>query len=180
MKDPEYQKLHKERLVLWRSEEVIKRLEGPTNLSRAHALGYKAKPGFIVVRTRMSKGGRKTRKPAGGRKPTSAGRFFTPGMSRQLIAEQRVADKFPNMEVLNSYFVGEDGIQKWYEVILVDRTHPAILADKEMRWITQKQHIGRVYRGLTAQGKKSRGLRNKGKGAEKLRPSIRAHGKMGK
>ena len=180
MKDPEFHALQKLRLTQWRSEEVVKRLESKKNPSRAHTLGYKAKPGFIVVRTRIPKGGRKTPDPAGGRKPKSAGRFFTTGLSRQVIAEQRVADKFPNMEVLNSYFVGEDGIQKWYEVILVDSSHPAVKADKEVRWITQKQHTGRVYRGLTSQGKKARGLRNKGKGSEKVRPSIRAHDKMGK
>ena len=37
----------------------------------------------------------------------------------QVIAEERVADKYPNTEVLNSYYVGEDGLYKYYEVILV-------------------------------------------------------------
>ena len=32
--------------------------------------------------------------------------------------------KYPNMEVLNSYWVGQDGKQKYYEVILVDGHHP--------------------------------------------------------
>jgi len=42
------------------------------------------------------------------------------------------------------------------------------------------KHKGRVFRGKTSAGKSSRGLRNKGKGAEKLRPSLRAHGRRGK
>lgn len=181
MKDPEFQSLQKKRLVEWRSEEVVKRIERPTNLGRAHSLGYKAKQGFVVVRARVPKGGRKTRKPAGGRKPSALGRFFTPAKSKQWIAEERVADKFPNLEVLNSYYVGGDGVSKWFEVILVDKSHPAIMAGRETRWIIQNQHKGRVYRGLTSAGKKSRGLaRSRGKGAEKIRPSLRAHGKLGK
>lgn len=180
LKEEEFGSIQKQRLIGWRAEEVVKRLERPTNPKRAHSLGYKAKQGFVVARVRVPKGGRKTQKPAGGRKPSSLGRFFTPGKSKQWIAEERVADKFPNLEVLNSYFVGEDGISKWFEVILVDKNHPAILSDKKIRWIAEKQHKGRVYRGLTSAGRKGRGLRHKGKGSEKLRPSLRAHDKLGK
>lgn len=52
--------------------------------------------------------------------------------------------------------------------------HPAIKADKEINWICQKQHHRRVFRGLTGAGKKVRGLRRKGWGAEKVRPSRKA------
>ncbi|MDP3765404.1 MAG: 50S ribosomal protein L15e, partial [Nanoarchaeota archaeon] len=34
-------------------------------------------------------------------------------------------------------------------------------------------------RGLTSAGKRGRGLLHKGKGAEKLRPSLRAHQRKG-
>ena len=179
-KNPELEETRSQRLVDWRAEEVVHRVDGPTNLKRAHTLGYKAKQGFIVVRAKVPKGGRKTVNPRGGRKPSASGRFFTTGKSKQWIAEERAADKYPNMEVLNSYFVGEDGTHKWFEVILVDKNHPAIQKNKEIGWIAQKQHTGRVYRGLTSAGRKSRGLRHKGKGAEKVRPSLRAHKKMGK
>ncbi|MEM2486836.1 MAG: 50S ribosomal protein L15e, partial [Candidatus Bathyarchaeia archaeon] len=81
---------------------------------------------------------------------------------------------FPNLEVLNSYWVGEDGRYKWFEVIMVDPHHPAIRADKDINWICEKQHKGRVFRGLTSAGKKVRGLRKKGHGAEKARPSKKA------
>lgn len=84
------------------------------------------------------------------------------------------------MEVLNSYWVGEDGKHKWYEVILVDPYHPAIKADPQLNWLCTGKHRGRAFRGLTSAGKKGRGLRNKGIGAEKVRPSIRAHGRRGK
>jgi len=41
-------------------------------------------------------------------------------------------------------------------VILVDVNHPAIRSDKDINWILGKK--GRVHRGLTSAGKKSRGL----------------------
>jgi len=87
---------------------------------------------------------------------------------------------YPNMEVLNSYWVGEDGMHKYFEVILVDPNHPVIRADPKINWICEPQHRGRAYRGLTSAGKKGRGLMHKGKGAEKLRPSIQAHERKGK
>jgi large subunit ribosomal protein L15e len=94
---------------------------------------------------------------------------LTPKKNLQWIAEERAARKYPNMEVLNSYWVGQDGEHKWFEVILVDRSHPAILNDAKINWITRPPHKGRVYRGLTSAGKRARGLLNKGTGAEKVR-----------
>ena len=41
-------------------------------------------------------------------------------------------------------------------------------------------HRGRAYRGKTSAGKRGRGLFNKGKGAEKLRPSLKANLNRGK
>ena len=38
------------------------------------------------------------------------------------------------MEVLNSYWVGQDGKLKYYEVILVDGHHPSITSDKQLAW----------------------------------------------
>jgi large subunit ribosomal protein L15e len=99
---------------------------------------------------------------------------FKPAKSMRLIAEERAARKLPNLEVLNSYWVGEDGRSKWFEIIMVDPHHPAITADKDINWISQKQNKRRVFRGLTSAGKKVRGLRRKGWGAEKLRPSKKA------
>ena len=82
--------------------------------------------------------------------------------------------------MLNSYYVGEDGVSLWYEVILLDKAHPAVNRDKERGWIANSQHRGRAYRALTSAGKKHRGLRKKGKGAEKLRPSLKAKRGLGK
>jgi len=55
-----------------------------------------------------------------------------------------------------------------------------IMSDPEINWICEKQHKHRALRGLTPAGRKGRGLYNKGKGAEKVRPSIGAHNRQGK
>ena len=154
---PEEEKLMKERMISWRKELVIKRIEKPTRLDRAHSLGYKAKQGFVVARVKIGKGTSKREKPAGGRKPLHAGMTkITPKMNLQHIAEARVARKFPNLEVLNSYYVTEDGKSKWFEVILIDPNHPCIKNDTKLNWICRPQNRGRVFRGLTSAGKKSR------------------------
>lgn len=170
------QALWRSRMIAWRTEPVTVRIEHPTRPDRARSLGYRAKQGFVIVRQCVLRGGRQRPKFSRGRKPRAMRRVSIIGMSYQWIAEQRAARKYPNCEVLNSYFVAEDGKHKWYEVILIDVTHPHILADPQLRNLTKKQHTGRVFRGLTASGKRSRGLlTHKGKGAEKLRPSLRAN-----
>ena len=149
---------YKEMMRKWRKDPVVKRIEKPTRLDRARALGYKAKQGFVVARVRVKKGGRKRPKPSGGRRPKRAGiSHFTPSKGLQWIAEEKAARKFPNLEVLNSYWVGDDGVYKYYEVILVDPNHPVIKSDPKIKWIANQR--GRVFRGLTSAGKKARGLR---------------------
>ena len=164
-----------QRLVEWRKQSAIVRLEKPTRLDRARKLGYKAKQGFIVVRVRVRRGGLRKQRPKAGRRPKRMGvKKYKPAKSLRLIAEERAARKFPNMEVLNSYWIGEDGRFKWFEVIMVDTNHPVIKSDKDINWLCQKQHHGRAFRTLTSAGKKVRGLRKKGHGAEKARPSKKA------
>ncbi len=149
----------KKRMIMWRKEPVVNRIERPTRLDRARSLGYKAKQGFVVVRVRVKRGKRKRPKPSGGRGPKKAGRFFSLGKSKRVVAEEKAARKFPNLQVLNSYLVGEDGVYKWFECILVDANHPGIRKDRDLKWLSEKQHKNRVFRGLTSAGKKSRGLR---------------------
>lgn len=166
--------LTRRRLIVWRKQSTIIRIENPTRLDRARKLGYKAKQGFVIARTRVRRGGLRKQRPKAGRRPKRMGvAKFKPGKSLRLIGEERVGKKFPNLEVLNSYWVGEDGRSKWFEVILVDPNHPSIRNDKDVSWVTQKQHHRRVFRSLTSAGKKVRSLQRKGRGAEKFRPSKR-------
>jgi large subunit ribosomal protein L15e len=167
--------LLRQRLIEWRKQPVITRIEKPTRLDRARKLGYKAKQGFVMARVKVRRGGLRKKRPKAGRRQKRMGvKKFKPAKSLRLIAEERTARKFPNLEVLNSYWVGEDGRSKWFEVIMVDPHHPVIKADENVNWICQKQHRGRAFRGLTSAGKKVRGLRTKGRGAEKVRPSRKA------
>jgi len=167
--------LMRQRLIEWRKQPAICRIEKPTRLDRARKLGYKAKQGFVIVRVRVRRGGLRKQRPKAGRRPKRMGvKKFKHAKSLRFIAEERAERKIPNLQVLNSYWVGEDGRSKWFEILMVDLNHPAIKADEDINWICQKQHRGRVFRGLTSAGKKVRGLRRKGKGAEKFRPSKKA------
>ncbi|MBW2967771.1 50S ribosomal protein L15e [Candidatus Woesearchaeota archaeon] len=172
--------LWRERLLKWRREPSTVRLERPTRIDRARSLGYRAKPGFVIVRQRVRRGGRKREQVAGGRRPKTSRTLKILNINYRLVAEQRAQKKFTNCEVLNSYYVSQDGQHYWYEIILVDRDHPQVLADKELSFVSGKSHKGRVYRGKTSAGKKSRGLYRKGKGAEKVRPSQRAKKRLAK
>lgn len=60
---------------------------------------------------------------------------YSPHKSARWIAEEKAARKFPNLVVLGSYWVGEDGVYKWYEVVMADPNHPSIKNDPERRWI---------------------------------------------
>jgi large subunit ribosomal protein L15e len=76
--------------------------------------------------------------------------------------------------VLNSYWVNQDGTYKWYEVICVDPNHGAIRRDPRINWIARPVMKHREMRGLTAAGRKSRGLQSKGASANHVRPSKHA------
>lgn len=179
LKESEIYGLQKDRMIGWRHGNSITRVEYPTRLDRARSLGYKAKQGFVVVRSRVRRGGRNRPKIMGGRRPRRmAYNKLTTKKSIQWIAEERAADKYPNMEVLNSYYVGEDGLYKYYEVILVDKVAPSILNNRNTSWIAEPQNTGRVYRGLTSAGYKGRGLRTGRTNSSKSRPSIRANGRL--
>jgi large subunit ribosomal protein L15e len=162
------------RLIEWRKQSAVVKIDKPTNLASARSLGYKAKQGFVLARVRVLRGGRQRPLIKKGRRSKHRRRKKIVGMSYQWIAEQRAQKKFTNLEVLNSYKVGKDGKHYWFEVILVDPNHSVIKKDKELNWIGEGANKKRVTRGLTCAGKRSRGLRKKGKGAEKARPSRRA------
>lgn len=171
---------HRQRMAAWRAEPTTIRIPKPTRLDRARAAGYRAKPGIIVVRQRLIRGGRQRPDIKGARRSKHARQRKILSMSYQHVAERRAAVKFPNMEVLNSYFLAKDGTHYWFEVIMVDKEHPVVVFDKQLSWVSDGKHNRRVFRGLTSAAKRSRGLFHKGKGAEKLRPSLRAHNRKSK
>ena len=170
-----------DRMQTWRREGSVVRLERPTRIDRARSLGYKAKQGIAVARVQVRRGGRRASRYVRARRTARMGKnHSTPGKSIQRIAEERASRKFPNMEVLNSYWVGQDGKLKYYEVILVDGHHPSIQADRNLAWMAESTHRGRAERGKTSAGRKGRGMATRGKGTEKTRPSIRSHANQGK
>lgn len=155
------------RTIEWRKQNAIVRIERPTRLDRARNLGYKAKKGFVMARVRVRRSGFRKTRPTGGRRQKRLGvNKIKLAKNSRLVAEERVARKFPNLEVLNSYWVWEDGRFKWFEVVLVD---PVVLPDHPI--VSQTR---RVFRGLTSAGKEVRGLHHRGLGAEKARPSRKA------
>ncbi len=172
-------KILRERMIEWRKSQAITKVDKPLRLDRARALGYKDKKGFVVVRTKIKRGGHKRSRPNKGRRSKRLHTRKNLGMNYKWISEQRAGRKYKNLEVLNSYMIGKDGIYYFYEVILVDPEKPEIKNDKTINWIAKPANKGRVFRGLTSAGKKSRGLRKKSK-EMKVRPSIRARGRKGK
>lgn len=160
----------RERMIEWRKGNVIERVDKPLRLDRARSLGYKAKKGFVIVRATILRGGHKRHRPNKKRRSKRLHGRKNLQMNYREIAEQRAARKYPNLEVLNSYQIGKDGVHYFFEIILVDPSRPEIKNDKTIRWIASPENRNRVMRGLTSAGKKSRGLRS-GAPTNKSRPS---------
>jgi len=150
----------KERMIKYRREPTIVKIDKPTRLDKARRLGYKAKQGIVVCRVKIIKGARRRPSIARGRKPSKYGlTHISTTKNLRAIAEQRANRKMINMEVLGSYYIADDSKNVWYEVILVDPNHPAIQKDKDLNWIIQQR--GRAFRGLTAASKRSNKARRK-------------------
>ncbi|MBB5252969.1 large subunit ribosomal protein L15e [Sulfurisphaera ohwakuensis] len=155
----EWKKVLRQRLIEWRKSPAVERIDKPTRLNRARAIGYKAKQGFVVVRVRVRRGGLNKPRPNSGRRPKRMGVYgYSPAKGYRWIAEEKAARKFPNLEVLGSYYVGEDGMYKYYEIIMIDPNHPVIKSDPNLKWLQDPANRKRVFRGLTSAGKKARGL----------------------
>ncbi|ETO33188.1 hypothetical protein RFI_03921 [Reticulomyxa filosa] len=137
------------RIRAWNYRQLprVHRTTRPTRPDKAHMLGYKRVPGFVVYRVRVKRGGR--------RRPNRKGVVYGKPANQVLlqkeknkceeekrkqdginqlkntknlrsIAEERVGKIAANLRVLNSYHVTEDGSYKWYEVILVDPRHKVL------------------------------------------------------
>ena len=122
------------RVVAWRKQNALTRIDKPSRIQRARRLGYKAKQGIIVIRMRVGTGGMRRKRPRGGRRPKHLGvTRIKADVSMKSVAERRVLEKHPNMKLLGSYFLYKDGMHYWFEVILADPSHPRISKDKELR-----------------------------------------------
>jgi len=124
----------RERVVGWRKQNAVTRIEKPSRLQRARRLGYKAKQGIIVVRMRVGTGGMRKQRPTGGRRPKHLGvTRIKADDNMKTVAERRVLERYPNMKLLGSYYIYKDGKHYWFEVILADPEHPRIAQDKELK-----------------------------------------------
>ena len=124
----------RKRIVGWRKQNAIVRIEKPSRIQRARRLGYKAKQGIIVIRMRVGTGGMRKQRPTGGRRPKHLGvTRIKADVNMKTVAERRVLERYPNMKLLGSYFIYKDGMHYWYEVILADPVHPRIIQDKELK-----------------------------------------------
>ena len=147
------------RMVEWRKGDAVEKVEKPLRLDRARALGYRAKKGFVVFRVRVKRGGHKRTRPHKGRQTRKLTIRKNLDLNYRNIAERRAQAKHINLEVLNSYWIGKDGMHYFYEIIMVDPERSEIKNDPKINWIANKKNSNRVLRGLTSSGKKSRGLR---------------------
>jgi len=124
----------RERIVGWRKENAITRIDKPSRLQRARRLGYKAKQGIVVVRMRVGTGGMRKQRPTGGRRPKHLGVLrIKADDNMKTVSERRALERYPNLKLLGSYFIYKDGMHYWFEVIMADPSHPRIVQDKELR-----------------------------------------------
>eukprot|EP00854_Cymbomonas_tetramitiformis_P013046 gene13046-15412_t len=155
-----------QRVRCWEFRQLpgILRLRRPSRPDKARRLGFKSKQGYVIYRVRVRRGGRK-RPVAKGivyGKPVHQGvtqlKF---GRSHKSVAEERVGRRCGNLRVLNSYWINQDSTYKYFEVILIDPSHKCVRSDPRINWIVAPVHKHRELRGITACGKKYRGLSSK-------------------
>lgn len=140
-KDDALKAYYRQKLQKWRREDAQVRASKPTNPVRARQLGYKAKQGFSLVRVRVGRGSGMALRPNAKRRPHRMGaNKLKRAKSLQRIGEERVQRKHMNLEVIGSYWVGEDGQRKWFEVLMVDPQHPQIKNDKDLNRIGNRRH----------------------------------------
>merc|ERR1719499_2516280 len=122
-------------------------------------LGFRAKQGYVIVRSRIRRGAfkRHCKKGQTMGKPKNQGvHELKLAKGDQALAERRAGKYNKALRILNSYWVGKDGSYKYYEVIMIDPQHPAIRKDPKINWIVKPVHKHRECRGLTSASKKSR------------------------
>ena len=91
------------RTIAFRKANTIVRIDRPSRLDRAKALGYKSKQGVVVVRIKVSRGGMRRQRPKAGRRPKHLGvTKMKANVSTKQTAQRRVKERYPNLILLNS------------------------------------------------------------------------------
>merc|ERR1712183_754163 len=104
---------------------------------------YKAKQGVVVYRVAVRRGSRKTNTPKGiiyGKPKRQGVNQMKSRKNLRSIGEERVGRHIGSLRVLNSYWVGQDGTYKFFEVICVDPAHNAVRNDAKLNWICNPTH----------------------------------------
>lgn len=130
---PTLAEVTKNRLIQWRREPAIVRVDKPTKLVRARSLGYSDKQGFVVVRVRVRRGGFSKLRPRSGRRQKAMGvvrHKVSVSLGEEAIS--RLKKVYPNMHPLGTYLVGMDGRYSWFEAILLDPYHPSVNRDRNL------------------------------------------------
>jgi len=117
----------RKRLVEWRKESAVVRVDKPLRLDRARMLGYRDKQGFVVLRVRVRRGGFSKPRPRSGRRQKALGVVkHKVNVSMKDEALSRASKKYPNLKPLGAYPLAADSLYKWFEVIMVDYNHPSV------------------------------------------------------
>ena len=174
--------LRRDRMASWRRDPVVLRIDRPTRLDAARReSGYKAKQGVIVCRTRVRRGGLRKGGPHEAKALKAGVSKITMAKSIQRISRRRARQPSLPEPRGPELLLGRSG---WASQVLRGHPHRPVPPFDRQRQATRLGgwylHRGRAARGKTSAGKRGRGLHNKGKGAEKLRPSLKAHQNLGK
>ncbi|XP_045142181.1 60S ribosomal protein L15-like [Echinops telfairi] len=111
--------------------------------NKACRLGCKAKQHYVIDRIHLRHGGQKCPGPKSatyGKPVHHALIQLKFSRSLQCVAEERAECHSGALRVLNSYWVGEDSMHKFFEVNFIDPCHKAIRRNPDTQWITKPLH----------------------------------------
>merc|ERR1711898_36832 len=139
-----------QRIRAWELRQLpsIHRATRPTRPDKARRLGYKAKQGYCIYRVRIRRGGRK--------RPVHKGQVY--GKPRNAGINHLKA-------------------RRSLRSVAEERAARKCGNLRVLNWICAPVMKHRELRGVTSAGRANRGLRSKGHGSNKRRPSMRANWK---
>ena len=125
-----------QRIRVWEYRQPLPSAEDRTDeTDKARRLGYKQS--FVIYRARVRRGGRKrpVRKGIVNGKPVHCG-ITVEVCEKSVCRGERREDAA--LRVLNSYWLNQDSVYKYYEVIMVDPMHKA-RSDPRINWIATRR-----------------------------------------